>query len=147
MTDRREAILTRLLEVAQGIEGIVTAARNKDEIPEHERPAIVILDAGEVGSEHDPAARPTQAPRRVSMTPEIYILLAGSPANVGSDLNRLRARVLKAVLTDETVRALVLDRKGIRYEGCATGLSRGRAMEGEMGVSISFTYLLDPAQL
>ena len=35
----------------------------------------------------------------------------------------------------------------IRYEGCATALARGRSMEGEMGVSFSFTYVLRPEEL
>ena len=32
-------------------------------------------------------------------------------------------------------------------KGCATALARGRSMEGEMGVSFSFTYVLRPEQL
>jgi hypothetical protein len=35
----------------------------------------------------------------------------------------------------------------VRYEGCATALARGRSMEGEMGVSFSFTYVLRPEEL
>ena len=34
------------------------------------------------------------------MTPEIYILLGGKAETVGTDLNRLRARLIKAVLGD-----------------------------------------------
>ena len=35
----------------------------------------------------------------------------------------------------------------IRYEGCATALARGRMMEGEMGLSFTFTYVLRPDAL
>ena len=147
MTDRREMILTRLLEIAVGVEGIVAAFRNKDEISERQRPAIVILDADEAADDADPASRPSRAPRRVAMTPEIYILLGAKPEDLGTAINRLRARFVKAVLGDAQLRLIVGSNGDIRYEGCATALARGRSMEGEMGVSFSFTYVLRPEEL
>ena len=56
MTDRREMILTRLLEIAVGVDGIVAAFRNKDEISEKQRPTIVILDADEVADDFIPSS-------------------------------------------------------------------------------------------
>ena len=147
MTDRREMILTRLLEIAVGVEGIVAAFRNKDEISERQRPAIVILDADEAADDADPASRPSRAPRRVAMTPEIYILLGAKPEDLGTAINRLRARFVKAVLGDAQLSLIVGSNGDIRYEGCATALARGRSMEGEMGVSFSFTYVLRPEEL
>lgn len=144
--DHREAILSRLLEIAAGTEGVVKAYRNQDDIPEKSRPAIVILDGDEAADDSDPS-RPTNAPRRVGMSPEIYILLGSSPESVGSSINLIRARFVKAVMTDATLRGLTLDGDGIRYEGCATGLARGRSMEGEMGVSFTFTYVMRPEKL
>lgn len=145
--DRREDILARLLVITSGISGVTRAYRNKDEIPETSRPAIVILDGDEAANDGDPDRRPATAPRRITMTPEIYILLAGTPAEVGTDINLIRARFVHAVMTDATLIALTLDGVGIRYEGCATGLARGRSMEGEMGLSFGFTYVLRPAEL
>ena len=147
MTDRREMILTRLLEIAVGVEGIVAAFRNKDEISERQRPAIVILDADEAADDADPASRPSRAPRRVAMTPEIYILLGAKPEDLGTAINSLRARFVKAVLGDAPLSLIVGSNGDIRYEGCATALARGRSMEGEMGVSFSFTYALRPEEL
>ena len=147
MTDRREMILTRLLEIAVGVEGIVAAFRNKDEISERQRPAIVILDADEAADDADPASRPSRAPRRVAMTPEIYILLGAKPEDLGTAINRLRARFVKSVLGDSQLGSIVGTNGDIRYEGCATALARGRSMEGEMGVSFSFTYVLRPEEL
>ena len=57
--DRREDILARLLAIASGIDGVTRAYRNKDEIPETSRPAIVILDGDEAANDADPSARPT----------------------------------------------------------------------------------------
>ena len=147
MTDRREMVLARLLEIARGIEGIFAAFRNKDEISERQRPAIVILDADEAADDADPSSRPSRAPRRVAMTPEIYILLGAKPEELGSVINVLRARFVKSVLGDSQLGSIVGSNGDIRYEGCATALARGRSMEGEMGVSFSFTYVLRPEEL
>jgi len=147
MTDRRELILARLLEIAKGIDGIAAAFRNRDEISEKQRPAIVILDADEAADDADPASRSTRAPRRVAMTPEIYILLGAKPEELGTAINILRALLVKAVLTDAALLAILGSNGEARYEGCATALARGRSMEGEMGVSFSFTYVLRPEEL
>ena len=147
MTDRREMILARLLEIARGIEGIAAAFRNRDEISEKQRPTVVILDADEAADDADPSQRPSRSPRRVAMTPEIYILLGSRPENLGTAINALRARLVKAVLTDSTLLSIVGSNGDIRYEGCATALARGRSMEGEMGVSFSFTYVLRPEEM
>ena len=147
MIDRREMILSRLLEIAGSTEGIAGAFRNRDEISEKQRPAIVILDADEVADDADPGSRPARSPRRVAMTPEIYILLGAKPEELGSVINALRARFVKSVLGDSQLGSIVGTNGDIRYEGCATALARGRSMEGEMGVSFSFTYVLRPEEL
>jgi hypothetical protein len=147
MTDRREMIVARLLEIAKSVEGIITAFRNKDEISEKQRPAIVILDADEAADDADPTSRPASSPRRIAMTPEIYILLGAKPEDLGTAINVLRARLVKAVLTDTSLLAILGSNGEARYEGCATALARGRTMEGEMGVSFSFTYVLRPEEL
>jgi hypothetical protein len=145
--DRREMILSRLLEIAGSTEGIVAAFRNKDEISEKQRPAIVILDADEAADDADPSSRPSRAPRRVAMTPEIYILLGAKPEDLGTAINTLRARLVKAILMDPSLLTILGSSGDARYEGCATALARGRSMEGEMGVSFSFTYALRPEEL
>ena len=147
MIDRRELILSRLLDIASVTEGVVAAFRNKDEISEKQRPAIVILDADEAADDTDPGSRPARSPRRVAMTPEIYILLGAKPEELGSVINLLRARFVKSVLGDSQLGSIVGTNGDIRYEGCATALARGRSMEGEMGVSFSFTYVLRPEEL
>ena len=147
MIDRREMILSRLLEIAGSTQGIVAALRNKDEISEKQRPAIVILDADEAADDADPTTRPSRSPRRVAMTPEIYILLGAKPEDLGTAINALRARFVKSVLGDSQLGSIVGTNGDIRYEGCATALARGRSMEGEMGVSFSFTYVLRPEEL
>jgi hypothetical protein len=145
--DIREAVLNRLTEIAQDLPGIATAGRNIANVDDILTPAIQILDADETASDNDPSARPSISSRRVGMNPEIYIVLGGKPEDVGPELNAFRAAFLKAVMTDAQLLALLGTNGSIRYEGCATSLSRGRNMEGEMGVSLTFTYILRPQDL
>jgi len=93
-------VLARLLEIAGGIEGIAAAFRNKDKISEKQRPAIVILDADEAADDADPVSRPSRAPRRIAMTPEIYILPGAKHEELGTAINTLRTRFVKEVLAD-----------------------------------------------
>lgn len=147
MADKRELILVRLLEIAQGVPGVVTAARNVDALDEDARPAIIILDADETADDSDPRGRQAYAPRRVGMTPEIYLMLGEAPENVGTAINAMRAAFIKAVLTDTPLREICGTNGDIRYEACATSLARGRMLEAECGVSFSFIYVLNPRDL
>lgn len=151
MTDKRELILQRLLEIGASIPGIVYACRNELLNDEDNRPAFQVIDADESADDRDPPqsarAFSGNAPVRVGMTPELYITLAGYPENVGTALNVLRAAAVKAILSDTTLRALVGVNGGIKYEGCATGLSRGREMTAEAGISFTFTYVLKVSDL
>jgi hypothetical protein len=148
MADRRESILVRLVEIAEAIDGIVLAARNKVQISERQRPAIIILDSDEVVDFGGSApGKGSRAPSIVSMTPEILVLLQDNSGDVGTELNAFRIKVILAILNDATLLSLVGSNGAIRYEGCATGLSRGRNMEGEMGIAFSFLYPLIPAEM
>ena len=144
--DKREAILQRLVDIAKGVEGVATAVRNQDEISERGRPAIAIFDADESAAEHA-TEHPGRAPNIVEMSPELLILLGAKPETVGSALNALRAKLIKAVLTDPQLLALVGPNGYARYAGCSTHLGHGRSMEGSMSVQFSFAYVLRPEQL
>jgi hypothetical protein len=149
MTNKREAILVRLIQIAKTVPGIAAVFRNKDEISDRQRPCIVILDADEAADDGDPSgmSRRPNAPRRVAMTPELYIMLGAKPEHIGTELNAFRAAIIKAVLTDAALASLVGSNGDIRYEGCATALARGRMMEGEMGLSFTFSYVVRPDAL
>ena len=142
-----------MLVIAEGVEGVPFAFRNRLDLSERQRPAIVILDSDEiVDAGGSGQGRSPRAASIVSMTPEILFLLQDSAdrtgsAGVGAALNDIRARFLQAVLSDSTLATLTGPNGSIRYEGCATGLSRGRNMEGEMGISLAFQYPLIIAEL
>ncbi len=81
------------------------------------------------------------------MSPEVLILLGAKPETVGSALNALRAKLIKAVLSDAQLIALAGSNGYARYAGCSTHLGHGRSMEGSMSVQFSFAYVLRPEQL
>lgn len=146
--DVRELILARLLKICEGIDGVAAAYRNKDEISEDKRPAIQIFDAAETTNLGDAyVPKPARGPNLVMMTPELVVLLGAEPKNVGSDINALRMKVLKAVMDDATLKSLVGSNGMVRYDGCETGLMHGRSMEGDMSLSFSFVYPLLPQDL
>lgn len=147
MTDRREAILARLLAVAQSIAGIVKAARNVTELSEAQRPAIILFDGTESADDTDPKARPGNAPRLITMSPQFEITLGAASEDIGTALNVLRAALMKAVMTDATIAGLVLDREGTRYQGASFGAEGGRVAEGSMQLDFTFTYVLRPDEL
>lgn len=147
MADPREQILQRLLVVLAGVEGIKKARRNELDQNESSMPYAVILDGDETGADSDPVSRPSTAPRIVTMTPEIYVVIANKAAEVGTDVNLMRARVINAIATDAPLIALTLKGEGGRYDGAASGLSRGRSMMGEVGLSFSFRYVLRPGSI
>lgn len=147
MPDNRELILAQLVTIAEGIAGVKTIARNKGSISDVARPAIIILDASELAVENDPESRIPSSVRRVRMVPEIYILMSGPSEDVGPDINAFRALLIKAIMTDSALAELSLNGRGIRYEGCSLELALGRAMEGALSVSFSFTYVLEATKL
>src|SRR3954469_10605816 len=146
--DKREAILVRLVEIAGELAGIKTAIRNQDKISERARPAIVIFDADETADERaSEQGHGGRAPNIIEMSPEALILLGGTPTSIGTALNEMRAKFVKAVLTDVQLATLTGTNGRVRYVGCSTHLGHGRSMEGSMGVHFAFSYVLRPEQL
>lgn len=144
--DRREQILARLLVLAR-VSGINAAYRNKPQLNENDLDVIVIYDGDEMSDERDPEVRPTNAPRRVSMTPSIEIIAGGAPEDIGTKVNGYRAKLIKAISTDATLIGLVNDRQGIRYLGCLSGSGLGSTMDANMVLNFAFAYRLFPDEL
>lgn len=145
--DTREAILQRLLAIAEGIDGIKKVYRNNMRPPESNLPAILVLDGDEAGDENDPRSRGARGPRRMIMTPQLLIVLPEKAADVGTALNGYRAKLINAVATDADLTALTTNRIGAWLHSSQTSLAWGRSMLGEMGVAFAIPYVLDPATL
>lgn len=146
--DKREAILARLHVLAGRVEDVKTALRGTDTVSETSMPAIVVNGSDEVTDEsgHD-RGRPANSPTKVVMMPDIWIFRAEKSADIETLLNELRARFVKAILTDATLIGLVGTNGQIKYMGCKTNFKRGRQMDGTMRVDITLIYILNPNDL
>lgn len=151
--DRRELILVRLLEIAGGVDTVLSTARNVIAIDEDsdQLPAIILLDGDEDAIDDEPARRPATVARFVEMTPMLHVVMGSRPENIGSDLNVVRAALIKAVLFDQTLNALAPrggNRGGIRYDGMQSARNEaGRLVVGQRFMRFTFAYLLAPAEL
>ncbi len=148
MTDKREQILSAIFEVLQGVTGFESCVRNRDQLPNEKRPALILLDGDEEARrDADGRGRVGSSPNRVTMKPEIYIVFdTRKPRNenLGEDLNAARASVLKALIEAPSIAVLC---ESIFYGGCITDLAKGRVMEGQVGLAIEFTYFLKFSEL
>lgn len=147
--DKRELILARLFMVLGAIPGVEQCVRNRAELPDEKRPAILMLDGNEESRDTLPGVPPI-SPMLVSLEPEIYLSMkSAKPDNVGigQALNAFRVLILKAITTDAVLLSLIGTNGKIQYNGCITDLARGRAMDGEMALTIAFVYILKPTEL
>lgn len=145
--DRREAILTQLATTLSAVDGVKSVWRNRGELPEDKRPAVLILDADEVAGTQVSNGRGqpglAQQPVMVIMRPEIYILLEQREPkneNAGQDLNGLRITILNAINSDTQLASLVTANGQIIYEGTLTDFATGRGMTGQMQLQFAFSY-------
>jgi hypothetical protein len=147
MADLRETILARLVAIAAEVPGVATAGRNRIGLSETARPAIIVLDADEAAEEEERTGRPGHAPQLVVMTPELFVLAGRPAAEIGAELNAIRSRIVRRVLTDGPLLDLAGPNGLIRYAGCATALAAGRSMEGEMSLAFAIRYVLRPVEM
>jgi hypothetical protein len=151
MTDVREDILARLLEVVGTIPNIRSAHRNNVDITEDQLPAVLVLDGDEESDgASDVSMKQPHRPYNVQMTPEIII--AQQADEVGSDLTTLRRELIRRVLTDTELNEQIVKtgRHGngaIRYLGCQTDLGWMRSLHGALRAQFLFKYTLRPDDL
>jgi hypothetical protein len=151
MTDKREAILVRLLEIAAGLDGIKYAARNDINIGDEQLPSAIVLDSEEeVDADQLRRNVAALAPMLVHMTPQTSLLVLEGA--VGTVLNGLRAQFVRAVLSDAVLASLAGTGGGrssgaVRYLGCALRLQEGRAIIGNLVLRFQISYLFDPNDL
>jgi hypothetical protein len=149
MIDRREQILARLVGIMETISGVVAVYRNCPDPNEARMPAIVVFDADEEIAPLPDTARykgPT-APQVMVMRPEVFVVLSARAADAGTRLNELRARIYKAVVTDDALSDIVGTNGRISLEAGRSGFAVGRAMSSELKLEFGFTYVLRASDL
>lgn len=144
--------MVRLEAIVDAISGVVTTTRNEIEFDDTQLPAITILEGDEESSDTDASrGRPPTRPYIVTMIPQVFIRVRKDEENVGTLLNRLRAAVIKAVLSDTALEELAMDGPNnngrIRYVGMQSTLHAARSMVGAMALTFAITYVLNPSDL
>jgi hypothetical protein len=151
LTDQREAILSRLVIVCEGVAGINAVGRNTLDVSEMLRPAVIVLD----GSETIATApltdyrAPTVSKRQLmQLVPQIIIALRGNSGGEGGALLTLyRNRVLAAILNDAALQASVTSNGGIRYTGCIVPPPDAEGREFRIDLNLTFTYAFNLSEL
>lgn len=152
MIDVREQIIVRLQEIADENKvawGFKTVERNVAAIDDEttDMPALVVLDGDEQAIDEEPSNRPATYPQRIEMMPLIHLAVSAKRQEVGTDLNTLRLRVMRAVRSDAQLIALV-DRNRIRYSGMeAPRTEQGRMVLSQRVMRFTITYILKSSDL
>jgi hypothetical protein len=145
VTDIREDILARLLEVAAGVPNIRTAVRNDVDIVEDKLPAITVFDGDEeTNGAEDRSARLSNRPYVARMMPEIVVQELHAAE---SELGTLRREIIRRVLNDAVLIEQVGSNGAIRYVGCQTDFGWLREKFNAMNVQFVFQYSLKIEEL
>ena len=151
MTDVREDILARLLEVVATIPYVRSAQRNNVDITEEQLPAAIVFDGDEETDDaQDASMRPPNRPTVVRMHPEIVI--ADNSNDAATDLATLRRELIKRVLNDTELNEQIVKtgrfgNGAIRYLGCQTDCGWMRSLHGALRAQFMFKYVLKPDEL
>jgi hypothetical protein len=148
MTSTREQVLVRLAALCH-VDGVSRVTRNDEVVGEEtgDRPLVQIWDGNEEGNTADPVVRRKLGqPRRIVMTPHIYIMVGENVTTVGTTLNGLVERIQNAVEMDETLDQILGSASGhIEYSGLGDPtFPQGRVTEGEQLIRYNFHYVRRP---
>jgi hypothetical protein len=91
------------------------------------------------------SSRPPKRTYVVQMTPDVVIVEQTDAA--GTQLSGFRREVIKRVLNDAPLIALVGTNGNIRYLGNQTDFGWGRSLQGAMAVRFTFKYPLKIEEL
>jgi hypothetical protein len=143
VADRREAILARLVTLCGAVAGINAVGRNRTDVTQMARPAVVILDGSEElfnAPVHGRQGSRSQV-QLMQLTPSIVIALRGNDGiEAGSLLSLYRTSIVGAILTDTTLAGAITTNGGIRYEGCSVTAPGAEAQEHQIELSVVFVY-------
>ena len=142
MADVREAILARLKTICDtvGTANNYTVFRNAPEVSGAERPLINLIDGEEEADPSDPNKYGPRARRRIHMQPDVTILEDTNTENeIGPALSAIRAKMIHAILTDETLLALAAN-KSVGYVGLSQYGENGLHVHGAMVLTFHIIY-------
>ncbi len=147
--DVREAILSRIEVVLEGITDIQTVERNRIAFDETQLPAAGVLEGDEevaptsLGRSGPASGRPYI----VTATPQVFVRVGEPSSEIGPALNALRAAIIKALTSDAQLNSLSADDGGVHYAGMQSTLHAARSMVGATAMVFAIKYLLYPDRL
>lgn len=152
MADKRKIILDRVFALLQAIPGVTHSFRNRGDLKEELRPAVLLLDGTESA---DGAAyqrgRVAVSPNVITMQPQIFVLPVPKdlPGNNGvtADIEDWRRKIIRALTLDDQLISFVGPNGQIEYRGMDTDMQSGSTMVGEIQFHFAFRYVLDPATI
>lgn len=159
--DKREMILAHMLLLLGTVTDTFNPSqslnifRNRAEIPIDKLPAVVLLDGKE--NLRWPKILPVATrggalvPAVYDLHPQVFIILKPRDdiqnEGVGEELSGLRMQVLKALIHDDSLRAMLGSNGEINYLGHATDLQTGHTVLGQMQLNFQLSYVFDPNDL
>ena len=159
MTDKREEILAYLETSLATVEGIVELYRDRGDLTNFQRPAIMLLDGTEdVRTEQAGTNLRSMAPAVYTLRPEIFLIarsrddmsnttLNGVAAPIGPELSDWRIKILKKISRDINLVTLLGPNGQVQYMGSETDMRTDNTLEGMILFHFAFSYVLDPAKL
>jgi len=149
VTDTRELILSQLLTIAKKV--TPAAKRMEFGASSDDNPALMLIDGEESILSSDPFAHQSEYTHKIQMDPH-FVLMLQTSERAGPLMNKIRAQLVKAVLSDETLKNLTGNQSGstkvgARYMGCETGVQMGEGLVGVMTLRFSLIYVMKPSNL
>lgn len=156
MFDRREAILAQL-EVILGslsttVAPFAAVFRNRADLKETARPAVVLLDNAETVVHLYNSQRGTSlVPMLVELKPQIWVVLKvrdkEKSNEYGPELSAYRLTILSALFNDAVLSGLIEMNGKIEYRGFDSDMAIHATMQGQTLMSFGITYILRPEDL
>lgn len=151
----------KLQEVLATVPGLRGCFRDRDALESSEHlPAAILLDGREElspplsASSYSDRQHPTVL---VVLEPQVFVQLvprddksndtiAGAAAPIGPELSAFRIGVLKAVLGEINLVALLGSNGRLEYRGSDTDMQTGSLLVGMIQFHFRFTYVLNPRE-
>jgi hypothetical protein len=155
----REQILTQVFTLLQAVAGDVRVYRNRKDVLDIVRPAVVLLDGTEKNISPDQESIKTvRLPAAlVCMSPQIFVLLkerdnamnnsvANAAAPIGAELNAWIDAIRGTLANDPVLLGMLTSTGQVIYRGAWTDMQTGSTLVGELRLFIDLIYVwLPPA--
>jgi hypothetical protein len=153
----REQILDRVTAILADMTGAPPVYRNRGDILDIQRPAIVVLDGIEknVAEQQESIKTRRMVPAIILMSPQIFVLLkerdnanndtvGNVPDPVGAELNYWLDAIRGALSNDALLLQYLTANGQVIYRGCWTDMQTGSTLLGELRVFIDLIYVWLP---